>query len=74
MNVQVQTERGPLPAGHESFSGLRNDGCHHVDKTPLIRKMIRQGRFYFLSRPRHFGRSLLVDTLQELFEGSTGIV
>ncbi|MYB35695.1 MAG: AAA family ATPase, partial [Gammaproteobacteria bacterium] len=68
MNAKVQTERRLLPTGIQTFSRLRNKGCYYVDKTPLIRKMIGQGDFYFLSRPRRFGKSLLVDTLQELFE------
>ena len=70
MSVQIQTERRSLPIGYQSFSNLRNEGCYYVDKTPLIREMIRQGRFYFLSRPRRFGKSLLVSTLKELFEGN----
>ncbi|MCY4226931.1 MAG: AAA family ATPase [Gammaproteobacteria bacterium] len=59
-----------MPTGYQSFPNLRNEGCYYVDKTPLIREMIRQGRFYFLSRPRRFGKSLLVSTLKELFEGN----
>ncbi len=70
MSEQNQTQRYPLPLGYESFSDLRQDGCCHVGKTPLIRQMINEGDFYFLSRPRRFGKSLLVDTLQELFEGN----
>jgi len=63
-------ERRPLPIGIQTFSILREEGCYYVDKTPLIRELIRSGRHYFLSRPRRFGKSLLVDTLQELFEGN----
>ena len=70
MNTDIQTERRPLPLGYQSFSDLREEGCYYVDKTPLIREMIRLGRYYFLSRPRRFGKSLLIDTLQELFEGN----
>ncbi|MYB35200.1 MAG: AAA family ATPase, partial [Gammaproteobacteria bacterium] len=70
MNVKTRAEHRSLPIGYQSFSNLRNEGCYYVDKTSLIREMIRQGRFYFLSRPRRFGKSLLVDTLQELFEGN----
>ena len=70
MNAPARTERRPLPIGYQSFANLRNEGCYYVDKTPLIREMIRQGRFYFLSRPRRFGKSLLVSTLKELFEGN----
>ncbi len=70
MSAEIQIERRPLPIGYQSFSDLRNEGCYYVDKTSLIREMIKQGRYYFLSRPRRFGKSLLVDTLQELFEGN----
>ncbi len=73
INTKIQTERRLLPIGYQSFANLRNEGCYYVDKTPLIREMIRQGRFYFLSRPRRFGKSLLVDTLQEMFEGNESL-
>ncbi len=61
--------RRPLPIGIQDFRTLREEGCYYVDKTALIRQLIEQGRHYFLSRPRRFGKSLLVDTLQALFEG-----
>ena len=70
MNAKIQQEHHKLPIGYQSFADLRRDGCYYVDKTPLIRRMIDEGRYYFLSRPRRFGKSLLVDTLQELFEGN----
>ncbi|MCY4444765.1 MAG: AAA family ATPase [Proteobacteria bacterium] len=58
-----------LPIGYEGFKDLRGDQCYYVDKTDLIYKMITSGRHYFLSRPRRFGKSLLVSTLECLFEG-----
>ncbi len=70
MSAEIQTEPRKLPIGYQSFADLRSEGCYYVDKTPLIRQMIDEGRYYFLSRPRRFGKSLLVDTLQELFEGN----
>jgi len=70
MSAVTQIERRPLPIGYQSFANLRNGGCYYVDKTPMIREMIRLGRFYLLSRPRRFGKSLLVSTLKELFEGN----
>ena len=70
MNVEIQKERRPLPAGIQTFRRLREKGCYYVDKTPLIRQMIEEGDFYFLSRPRRFGKSLLVSTLKELIEGN----
>ena len=62
-----------LPIGIQTFSKLREDGCYYVDKTPLILRLIEQGTHYFLSRPRRFGKSLLVDTLAELFAGNAAL-
>ncbi len=59
-----------LPIGIQSFRTLREEGCYYVDKTPLIHSLTSSGRHYFLSRPRRFGKSLLIDTLHELFSGS----
>ncbi len=57
------------PVGIQSFEKLRKDGYLYIDKTPLIYKMITEGCPYFLSRPRRFGKSLLISTLQAVFEG-----
>ncbi|MBN2886823.1 MAG: ATP-binding protein [Chromatiaceae bacterium] len=57
-----------LPLGIQTFSKLREEGCYYVDKTPLLLKLVEGGTHYFLSRPRRFGKSLLLDTLAELFE------
>ncbi len=57
------------PVGIQSFEKLRKDGYIYIDKTPLIYKMITEGVPYFLSRPRRFGKSLLVSTLAAVFEG-----
>ena len=62
--------RRRLPIGIQSFRRLRETDSYYVDKTPLIRKLIDESDFYFLSRPRRFGKSLLLDTLKSLFEGS----
>ena len=59
-----------LPIGIQDFRTLRETGCYYVDKTPLIHQLVSQGRHYFLSRPRRFGKSLLLDTLHELFAGN----
>jgi len=61
--------RQRLPIGIQSFSRLRETDSYYVDKTPLIRDLIARGDYWFLSRPRRFGKSLLVDTINELFEG-----
>ena len=62
--------RRQLPIGIQSFRRIREQDCYYVDKTPHIRRLVEMGDFYFLSRPRRFGKSLLIDTLRELFEGS----
>ena len=64
------TAAGKLPIGIQTFRDLREDGCYYVDKTAFIGQLIDNAKFYFLSRPRRFGKSLLVDTIKELFEGS----
>jgi len=65
--------RRQLPIGIQDFRTIREQGCYYVDKTPLIHRLVSEGRYYFLSRPRRFGKSLLVDTLQELFEGKEAL-
>ena len=62
--------RRKLPIGIQTFREIREDGCYYVDKTPFIRRLVDEGKHYFLSRPRRFGKSLLLDTLKELFEGN----
>ena len=59
-----------LPAGISTFSEIIEDNYVYVDKTEHIHKMINTGKTYFLSRPRRFGKSLLVSTLKELFKGN----
>ena len=58
-----------LPIGIQSFESLRKEGFLYVDKTELIYKMIKGGRYYFLSRPRRFGKSLLMSTIHAVFDG-----
>lgn len=65
--------RKKLPIGIQTFAKLRELGCYYVDKTPLALDLIDQGGYYFLSRPRRFGKSLLIDTLAELFAGSKSL-
>ncbi len=57
------------PIGEASFTNLREDNAVYVDKTALIYQLVKQGRYYFLSRPRRFGKSLLVSTLEAYFQG-----
>ena len=57
------------PIGMQSFSQIREDGYVYVDKTALIYDLVTTGKIYFLSRPRRFGKSLLVSTLENYFLG-----
>ena len=58
-----------LPIGLQTFSKLREGNYYYVDKTPLIAKLANEGEYYFLSRPRRFGKSLLLSTLKSAFAG-----
>ncbi len=58
-----------LPIGDASFESIHADRCVYVDKTRHIFKMIDEGKYYFMSRPRRFGKSLTVSTLMCLFQG-----
>lgn len=62
-------EMRKYPVGIQSFEKLREDGYLYVDKTALIYELVKNGTYYFLSRPRRFGKSLLVNTLKSYFEG-----
>ena len=58
-----------LPIGIQTFSEIREGGYNYVDKTPDIETLVTQNKYYVLSRPRRFGKSLLLDTVRCLFEG-----
>lgn len=57
------------PIGIQNFEKLRNDGYFYIDKTALMYHMVKTGSYYFLSRPRRFGKSLLISTLEAYFQG-----
>ena len=57
------------PIGIQNFESIRNDGYVYVDKTALIYRLVDEGRYYFLSRPRRFGKSLLISTLEAYLSG-----
>ena len=65
--------RRRLPLGIQNLREIREEGCYYVDKTPWIRQLVDRGKYYFLSRPRRFGKSLLLDTIKELFEGNEAL-
>ncbi len=58
-----------LPLGRQSFEGIIQDDNLYVDRTAEIHTMLKAGKYLFLSRPRRFGKSLLVSTLKAIFEG-----
>ena len=62
--------RRRLPIGIQTFRELREANAYYVDKTPYVLRLLGHGKHFFLSRPRRFGKSLFLDTLKELFEGS----
>lgn len=62
-----------LPIGIDTFSIIRQEGFYYVDKTRFAWEMSQQAGYYFLSRPRRFGKSLFLDTLKELFEGNRAL-
>jgi len=65
--------RRRLPIGIQTFAKIRADDHYYVDKTGFIRQLTDEGTHYFLSRPRRFGKSLLLDTLGELFAGNEAL-
>jgi hypothetical protein len=65
--------RKKLPIGIQTFAKIREADYYYVDKTQQIIDLINNGTHYFLSRPRRFGKSLLIDTIAELFEGNQAL-
>ena len=59
-----------LPIGIQNFRKLRESNCYYADKTGYALRLVEEGAHYFLSRPRRFGKSLFLDTLKALFQGS----
>ena len=56
-----------LPIGISTFKAIRQEYAYYVDKTQFIKQLVDNGKYYFLSRPRRFGKSLLIDTLKQAF-------
>ncbi len=65
--------RRKLPIGIQTFAQIVSEDYYYVDKTPFVHRLIESGKYYFLSRPRRFGKSLFLDTLKELFEGNESL-
>jgi len=62
-----------LPTGIQAFREIRESDCYYIDKTDYALRLVEGGKHYFLSRPRRFGKSLFLDTLKELFQGSQSL-
>ncbi len=63
------TTRKLLPTGIKTFREIIEGNYYYVDKTDAACRMIEEGKYYFLSRPRRFGKSLFLDTLKSMFSG-----
>ena len=61
--------RKKLPIGIQTFQHIREEGYYYVDKTPFVARLLEEGKYYLLCRPRRFGKSLFLDTLACAFEG-----
>ncbi len=59
-----------LPIGIQNFKELRTENYYYVDKTQFVKQLVEGGKYYFLSRPRRFGKSLFLDTLKQAFLGN----
>ena len=62
-----------LPIGRQSFEAIMKEDLLYIDKTRQIYHLIRAGQLYFLSRPRRFGKSLLLSTLVQIFQGNKAL-
>ena len=70
LGIMIETNDRILPVGIQSFEKIRKDGYLYVDKTDIIWQLANRGKKYnYLSRPRRFGKSVLVDTLEAYFMG-----
>ena len=65
----METTYRRYPIGIQNFEKIRKNGFFYVDKTALIYRLVTTGSYYFLSRPRRFGKSLLISTLEAYFQG-----
>ena len=70
MSDSPPAPRKKLPIGIQTLSKIIEGGHYYVDKPGLALQLINSGQYYFLSRPRRFGKSLFLDTLKEIFEGN----
>jgi Predicted AAA-ATPase len=71
--AEAARPRKKLPVGIQTLAKLHCQGCYYVDKSGLPIDLIESGSYFFLSRPRRFSKSLVVDTFKELFEGNRAL-
>ena len=69
IEFQFENAMTKYPIGIQNFQSLREDGYAYVDKTGFVYELAQNGKYYFLSRPRRFGKSLLISTLEAFFLG-----
>ena len=62
-----------LPLGLQDFRGIIEDGYKYIDKTRYIHAIVTSGKYFFLSRPRRFGKSVTISTLKEIYSGSKSL-
>ncbi|MFZ4377551.1 MAG: AAA family ATPase, partial [Saprospiraceae bacterium] len=62
-----------LPLGLQDFRGIIEDGYKYIDKTRFIHAIVTSGKYFFLSRPRRFGKSVTISTLKEIYSGSKSL-
>jgi len=70
---KIMSESVKYPVGVQDFEKVRTGGYLYIDKTVLIYKLVNSGSYYFISRPRRFGKSLLVSTLSAYFQGKKNL-
>ena len=71
--MESKTAPRKMPIGIQDFEKLRNFGCVYVDKTEYVWRLVNEAAPYFLSRPRRFGKSLLLTTLKAYFQGKKAL-
>jgi hypothetical protein len=66
--------RRKLPIGIQTFSEIIQEGHYYIDKSSFAVRLANEGKYFFLRRPRRFGKSLFLDTLREMFEGNQALM
>ncbi|MDE7180982.1 MAG: AAA family ATPase [Muribaculaceae bacterium] len=66
----MERKKVRYPIGLQSFEVLRREGFLYVDKTEFVEKIVTGNKYYFLGRPRRFGKSLFLSTLKTFYEGT----